>query len=498
MRIVVDLNRCPRVCAVRAAGSGGAQASAERRRLTYDPNPDDQSAPAGVAGRGVMPGAGDHRRPVRPSRRRRAREQPSATTAASSSSGPRSPGFAPPRRCAKRASAGGLTVIGDEQARGRMTGRRCQAGARRLGWRADAYQAAAHARDVDAEWRLGVAATRSGPSQRVCAPRRRQRGRGRSLLIATGVRSRKWPNPDEAALEGVLHPAHRAPMRAAAGRAGRRTAACADHRLRLHRLEVASVCRDLGLDVTVAERGPAPAVRSARRSDRRHRRRDAARGRVDLRTGVSVLAMEGDAGGHVRRARLSDGSTPRRRCGGHLAGARSAISSGSTAPGWPPGLWVWAATPGCRAFERQRRGHQTHLRGRRHRPLPPCALRLPVSGHGALGQRGAGRPGRRPTTWCAMRRTAAPHLLIRQFWSGQFGVNIKSVGVPRSVTKPCSPRVRSSSAGSRRRPTGRRGRIVGAVTFNHGKWIPYYEAQIARSAPFPRIRPVLISRRTCA
>ena len=32
---------------------------------------------------------------------------------------------------------------------------------------------------------------------------------------------------------------------------------------------------------------------------------------------------------------------------------------------------------------------------------------------------------------------------------------------------------------------GRRGRIVGAVTFNHGKWIPYYEAQIARSAPFP-------------
>jgi hypothetical protein len=32
---------------------------------------------------------------------------------------------------------------------------------------------------------------------------------------------------------------------------------------------------------------------------------------------------------------------------------------------------------------------------------------------------------------------------------------------------------------------GRRGRIVGAVTFDHGKWIDYYREQIARSAPFP-------------
>jgi hypothetical protein len=32
---------------------------------------------------------------------------------------------------------------------------------------------------------------------------------------------------------------------------------------------------------------------------------------------------------------------------------------------------------------------------------------------------------------------------------------------------------------------GRRGRIVGAVTFDHGKWLPYYAAMIERSAPFP-------------
>ena len=77
-----------------------------------------------------------------------------------------------------------------------------------------------------------------------------------------------------------------------------------------------------------------------------------------------------------------------------------------------------------------------------------------------------------------------PHLLIPEFWSGQFGINIKSVGVPsfgdEIMFTQGSIRQRRFAAAY-----GRRGRIVGAVTFNHGKWIPYYEAQIARSAPFP-------------
>ena len=32
---------------------------------------------------------------------------------------------------------------------------------------------------------------------------------------------------------------------------------------------------------------------------------------------------------------------------------------------------------------------------------------------------------------------------------------------------------------------GRKGRIVAAITFNHGKWLEYYAAMIERSAPFP-------------
>jgi Reductase C-terminal len=75
-------------------------------------------------------------------------------------------------------------------------------------------------------------------------------------------------------------------------------------------------------------------------------------------------------------------------------------------------------------------------------------------------------------------------LLLPQFWSGQFGVNIKSVGVPsfgdEIVFTQGSVRQRRFAAAY-----GRRGRIVGAVTFNHGKWIEYYRDQIARSGPFP-------------
>jgi hypothetical protein len=77
-----------------------------------------------------------------------------------------------------------------------------------------------------------------------------------------------------------------------------------------------------------------------------------------------------------------------------------------------------------------------------------------------------------------------PHLPLPAFWSGQFGVNIKSVGVcpfgTEIVFTQGSIKERRFAAAY-----GRRGRIVAAVTFNHGKWLEYYAAQIERSAPFP-------------
>ena len=77
-----------------------------------------------------------------------------------------------------------------------------------------------------------------------------------------------------------------------------------------------------------------------------------------------------------------------------------------------------------------------------------------------------------------------PHLPLPGFWSGQFGVNIKSVGVSpfgdEIVFTQGSVKERRFAAAY-----GRRGRIVAAVTFNHAKWLDYYAALIERSAPFP-------------
>ena len=75
-----------------------------------------------------------------------------------------------------------------------------------------------------------------------------------------------------------------------------------------------------------------------------------------------------------------------------------------------------------------------------------------------------------------------PHLFVPTNWSGQFGVNIKTVGVPSFgdeiiFTQGSIEERRFAAA------YGRRGRIVGAVTFNHGKWLQYYESLIKQSAP---------------
>jgi hypothetical protein len=70
------------------------------------------------------------------------------------------------------------------------------------------------------------------------------------------------------------------------------------------------------------------------------------------------------------------------------------------------------------------------------------------------------------------------------FWSLQFGTNIKAVGVPtfadEVVVTQGSVRERRFAAAY-----GYKGRLTGAVTFNHGKWLPFYERLIEQAAPFP-------------
>ncbi len=350
------------------------------------------------------------------------------------------------------------------------------------GWvRADATKLP-RMRDVDAEWRLGVAATCLDRANQLVRLADGSEVEGDRLLIATGVRSRKWPNPEEAALEGVHT------LRTSADAAALQAALAAKPQRVLIigsgfiGSEVASVCRDRGLEVTVTERGPAPlsgplgGVIGAIAAEMQ---REAG---VDLRTGVSVLAMEGDASGHVRRARLSDGST--------LDVDVVVTSLGSIrniewldGAGLAAGLWGVGCDAGCRAFDVN--GVVTNyifvagdIARAPHVLYDYQFLAMEHWDNAVLGAQVAAH------NMVCDESDRWAHLLIPQFWSGQFGVNIKSVGVPSfgdeiMFTQGSVKQRRFAAA------YGRRGRIVGAVTFNHGKWIPYYEAQIARSAPFP-------------
>src|SRR5262249_46328814 len=129
------------------------------------------------------------------------------------------------------------------------------------------------------------------------------------LLIATGTRARQWPNPTEAALDGVFT----LRTRDDAARVQARLAAGPQRGLIVGAgfmgAERPSVCGARGFRVPAAERGAAPLVgalggvigATAAGMQREHG--------GDLRPGVSGAAPGGDQSGHVQRARLSDGST---------------------------------------------------------------------------------------------------------------------------------------------------------------------------------------------
>jgi 3-phenylpropionate/trans-cinnamate dioxygenase ferredoxin reductase subunit len=375
---------------------------------------------------------------------------------------------------------GHLTIIGDES--GEPYDRPPLSKQVLKGWVAADHTKLPRLRQVDAEWRLGVPATALDRVNRLVRLADGSEVPGDRLLIATGVRSRRWPNREEAALEGVHT------LRTSAD-AARLQAALAGRPQRVLIIgsgfigsEVASVCRELGLQVTVTERGPAPlsgplgGVIGAIAAEMQR-----AAG-VDLRTGVSVLELEGDARGRVRRAVLSDGS--------RLDVDVVVTSLGSIrnvewldGAGLAAGFWGVGCDAGCRAFDIN--GVTTtnvfvagDVARAPHVLYDYQFLAMEHWDNAVLGARVAAH------NMVCDEVDRWPHLLIPQFWSGQFGVNIKSVGVPSFgdeivFTQGSVKQHRFAAV------YGRRGRIVGAVTFDHAKWIDFYRDQIARSGPFP-------------
>ena len=337
-------------------------------------------------------------------------------------------------------------------------------------------------REIDAEWRLGMPAAGLDRGKGVVRLANGDEIPGDALLIATGVRSRQWPNHEEAKLEGVFTLRTR-------DDAARLEAALAARPRRVLIIgagfigsEVASICRQRGLEVTVAERAAAPlagALGNVIGAIAAEMQREAG---VDLRTGVSVSALEGDAKGHVRRARLSDGTT--------LDVDVVLASLGSIrnvewleGSGLAAGHWGVACDAGCRAFDIH--GLVTNrifvagdIARAPHVLYDYQFLATEFWGNAVHGAEIAAH-----NMVCA-ETERRPHLMVPSNWSGQFGVNIKTVGVPsfgdEIIFTQGSVKDRRFAAAY-----GKRGRIVGAVTFDHGKWLPFYEHLIMQSAPFP-------------
>ncbi|MFE9493965.1 NAD(P)/FAD-dependent oxidoreductase [Streptomyces collinus] len=337
-------------------------------------------------------------------------------------------------------------------------------------------------RDADATWRLGVAAERlDRNAKQVRLANGGTVGYDR-LLIATGTRARPWFHPEQADLDGVFvlrtrDDSARLNRRLTGGPArvlviGAGFTGC----------EVASACRELGVDVTVAERGPAPLVGAlggviGAVADRMQRRNG-----VDLRCGVSVTALEGDESGRLSRAYLSDGTAIDVQVAVVSLGAlrNTEWLAGSGVAAGPRGI---ACDAGCRVFDVN--GIVTddiYAAGDVARSPHPlfdyqflslehwgnAVEQAEIAAHNMI----CAGPERRPHLWLPM------------FWSTQFSTNIKSVGIPSMgdqmvITQGTLAEERFVAV------YGYRGRVIAAASFDSARWLGFYEEQIAAAAPFP-------------
>lgn len=337
-------------------------------------------------------------------------------------------------------------------------------------------------REVDAEWLWGTQATGLDVAgKRVRLADGREIGFDR-VLLATGTRARPWPNEAEAALEGVHT------LRTLEDAARLRQALAARPRRVLilgagfTGSEIASVCRELDLPVTVVERGPAPLISAlggvigdvAARLHREHG--------VDLRCDTTVTALEGDADGRLRGARLSDGSTVEADVAvvalGSIRNVEWLRDSGLAA-----GVWGVACDAGCRAVDTN--GLVTDdvfVAGDIARfPHPLYQYQFMTLEHWGNAVAQAEIAAHNMVSDQAHRW---PHLSVPVFWSSQFGVNIKSVGVPTFADEVA---ITQGSTAERRFVAvyGYRGRVTAAVTFDQGLWLEFYQRLIERAAPFP-------------
>ncbi|GAA3368024.1 FAD-dependent oxidoreductase [Streptomyces sannanensis] len=385
--------------------------------------------------------------------------------------------------------AGSLTMIGDEPYE--PYDRPPLSKQVLLGKASAEHTALPRRRAIDARWRLGVAATGLDMAARRVRLADGDEVEYDRLLIATGVRARPWPRKEEAELDGVFVLRTR------------------DDAVELHRRlaggprrvfvigagftgsEIASACREQGLPVTVAERAAAPLVgplggvigEVAARMQREHG--------VDLRCGVMVTRLEGDSTGRVRAAHLSDDAKVEADVVVVSLGATRNTEwlAGSDLGAGPRGI---ACDAGCRAFDF--RGIVTddiYVAGDVARsPHPLFGYQFLSLEHWGNAVTQAEVAAHNMISVSVDRR---PHMWVPAFWSSQFGVNIKSVGVP-SMGEELLVAQGSLAEGRFTAVYGYQNRVIGAVAFDQSRWLQFYQHLIETTAPFPPPFPTVDRR----
>ncbi len=336
-------------------------------------------------------------------------------------------------------------------------------------------------RDLGAECALGVAAAGLDRGRREVKLKDGRRIGYDRLLIATGTRARSWPDPHQAALDGVCAVRTRedgAWLRERLAAGPRRVLVVGGG---FTGSEVASACRELGLPVTLVERSAAPlagALGVAAGSVAAHMQRSHG---VDLRCNATVMALEGDAG-RLRRARLSDGDT--------LAVDVAVIALGAVRnTEWLAGSGLAADGRGvvcdgaCRAFDCDAIVvDDVFVAGDVARwPHPLFDGQLLAVEHWGNAVEQARTAAHNMVCAPDARRAHKP---LPSFWSEQFGLLIKAIGLPAMGDRVVITQGRVTE---RRFVAvyGRRGRIVAALAVDMPRALEAYGALIEARAAFP-------------
>ncbi|GLV55531.1 pyridine nucleotide-disulfide oxidoreductase [Dictyobacter sp. S3.2.2.5] len=350
------------------------------------------------------------------------------------------------------------------------------------GWISEEHTTLPRQRDIAAKWLVGA------PAVGLDLPNRQvQLADGAPvpfdrLLITTGTRARPWPDREQAALDGVLTIRTRddaAQLHAHLAAGPKRVLVIGAG---FTGSEVASVCRERGLQVTVTERSATPLAGALGQATGSFAASLQRRHGVDLRCNTTVLALEGDAHKKLRRAQLSDGD--------ELDVDVAVVALGSLRnTEWLQGAGLAADGRGvvcdaaCRAFNAD--GVVTDdifVAGDVARwPHPLYNGELLVVEHWSNAVTQAETAAHNMLATAVTRRA---HKHLPSFWSNQFGTNIKAIGVPPFADTVVLTQV-SSEEHRLVAVYGHQGRIVAAVAANAPRLLPAYQSLIEARASFP-------------